>query len=131
VAIDDTPYTGQDEINSCVFDATDFFKAAGQRLAVVGGPCLLGTGEMLIHVVHRDGNAFCFDFNTGNYSGNLRDEDALGPHIRENAGSVVKIFFENKKNALTLQDCEFLRMPMEFARLLDVPVVIPLPTRPI
>lgn len=43
----------------------------GERVAVVGGPCLLGTGEMLIHVYHRDGNSFCFDFNTGNYRGLL------------------------------------------------------------
>ena len=99
----------------------------GKPFAVVGGPCLLGTGEMLIRVVHRDGSVFCFDFNTGNYSGNLRDEDALGPHVRENADKIVKILFENKKDALSLQDREFLQMPMEFARLLDVPVVIPLP----
>jgi hypothetical protein len=99
----------------------------GERLAVVGGPCLLGTGEMLIRVIHRDGNSFHFDFNTGNYSGNLRDEDAVGPHIRENAGKIVKILFENRKDALTLQDRESLRSPIEFARLLDVPVVIPLP----
>jgi hypothetical protein len=99
----------------------------GKPSAIVGGPCLLGTGEMLIRVIHRDGSAFCFDFNTGNYSGNLRDENAVGPHIRENADNIVKILFENKKTALSLQDCEFLRTPMEFARLLDVPVVIPLP----
>jgi hypothetical protein len=109
------------------FDELPAKRKSGQRLAVVGGPCLLGTGEMLIHVIHSNGSSSCFDFNTGNYSGNLRDEDALGPHIRENADRIVKILFENKKNALTLQDHEFLRLPMEFARMLEVPVVIPLP----
>jgi hypothetical protein len=82
---------------------------------------------MLIHVTHRDGKSFCFDFNTGNHSGDLRDCDVLGPHIRENAGAVAKISFENRKNSLTVQDCESLRLPIEFARLLDAPVVIPLP----
>jgi hypothetical protein len=109
------------------FDKLPSKRNSGQKLAVVGGPCLLGTGEMLIHVIHNDGASPCFDFNTGNYSGNLRDEDALGHHVRENAAKIVKILFENKKNALTLQDYEFLRSPMEFARLLEVPVVIPLP----
>lgn len=99
----------------------------GGRFAVVGGPCLLGTGEMLIQVIHRDGRSFRFDFNTGNHSGDLRDYDALGPHIRENAGAITKILFENRKNALTAQDYESLYLPMEFARLLDVPVVVPLP----
>jgi hypothetical protein len=109
------------------FDELPTKRSSGWQMAVVGGPCLLGTGEMLIHVIHSDGSASSFDFNTGNYSGNLRDEDALGPHIKENADIVVKILFENKKNALSLQDHEFLRMPLEFARSLGVPVVIPLP----
>ncbi|GHV46836.1 hypothetical protein FACS1894204_09250 [Synergistales bacterium] len=99
----------------------------GEPVAVVGGPCLLGTGEMLIHVYHRDGNSFCFDFNTGNYRGDLIKRNAIGDHIRENAKNVIKIIFENKKNALTLQDYEFLRAPMEYARALDAPVIIPLP----
>jgi hypothetical protein len=99
----------------------------GERFAVVGGPCLLGTGEMLIQVIHRDGKSICFDFNTGNHSGDLRDYDALGPHIRENAGAIAKVLFENRKNSLTVQDYESLRLPVEFARLLDAPVVIPLP----
>jgi hypothetical protein len=99
----------------------------GRRFAVVGGPCLLGTGEMLIRVIHRDGSSFLFDFNTGNHDGDLRDEDAVGPHIRNNSDEIVKIVFEPRKNALTLQDYESLRLPIEFARSLDVPVVIPLP----
>ena len=109
------------------FDELPAKARGGRRLAVVGGPCLLGTGEMLIHVIHGDGSSASFDFNTGNYSGDLRDENALGPYARENADSIVKILFENKKTALTLQDYEFLRLPIEFARVLEVPVVIPLP----
>jgi hypothetical protein len=101
--------------------------ALGGRFAVVGGPCLLGTGEMVISVIHRDGRSSGFDFNTGNHSGDLRDYDALGPYIRDNSGDIVKILFENKKRSLTVQDYEALRLPMEFARLLDIPVVIPLP----
>jgi hypothetical protein len=99
----------------------------GERCAVVGGPCLLGTGEMLVQVIHRDGRSFRFDFNTGNHSGDLRDYDALGPHVRENADAIAKILFENRKHSLTVQDYEALRLPMEFSRLLNIPVVIPLP----
>jgi hypothetical protein len=98
-----------------------------ERFAVLGGPCLLGTGEMVIQVIHRDGRSFYFDFNTGNHSGNLCDYDAVGPHVRDNAGEIVKILFQNKKRSLTVQDQDSLRLPIEFARLLDVPAVIPLP----
>ncbi|GHS97430.1 hypothetical protein AGMMS50276_17470 [Synergistales bacterium] len=99
----------------------------GESLAVVGGPCLLGTGEMVIRVIHSDGFSFCFDFNTRNRVGDLSKKDAIGAHIRENAGKVVKILFETKKHALTLQDYEFIKAPMVYARALDAPVVIPLP----
>ncbi|MDR1019151.1 MAG: hypothetical protein LBL73_00200 [Synergistaceae bacterium] len=102
----------------------------GERFAVLGGPCILGTGEMIIRVIHRGGMSYCFDFNTGNHLGDLRDYDAVGHHIRDNADEIVKILFENKKNALTVQDYESLRLPIEIARLLDVPVIIPLPDSP-
>jgi hypothetical protein len=118
---------GRVPIFTRAFDELPAKLGGGERFAVVGGPCLLGTGEMLIHVTHRDGRSFRFDFNTGNHSGDLRDYDALGPHIRENAGAVAEILFENRKNSLTAQDYESLRLPVEFARLLDAPVVIPLP----
>jgi hypothetical protein len=109
------------------FDELPEKLALGDRFAVVGGPCLLSTGEMAISVIHRDGRSCLFDFNTGNYSGNLVDYDAMGPYIRDNADDIVKILFENKKRSLSVQDYESLRLPMEFARLLDIPVVIPLP----
>jgi hypothetical protein len=109
------------------FDELPAKLARGDRFAVVGGPCLLGTGEMVVRVLRRDGRSCLFDFNTGNHSANLRDCDAMGPYIRENAGDIAKILFENKKRSLTVQDYESLRLPMEFARLLDIPVVIPLP----
>jgi hypothetical protein len=109
------------------FDGLVASLSDGKRLGVVGGPCLLGTGEMEIRVEHRDGSSICFDFNTRNYRGDLRDSDAVGPYIRKRAGDIVKILFENKKEALSLQDNEFRRMPVEFACLLDAPVVIPLP----
>ncbi|MDR1884836.1 MAG: hypothetical protein LBQ56_01080 [Synergistaceae bacterium] len=99
----------------------------GEPIAVEGGPCILGTGEMLIHVARRDGSSSVFDFNTGNYSGDLRDEDAVGPYIREYADEIVEIRFENRKDALMLQEYEALRLPMEFARSLGAPVIIPLP----
>jgi hypothetical protein len=88
---------------------------------------MLGTGEMIIHVIHRGGSTYRFDFNTGNHCGDLRDYDALGPHIKDNADAIVKIIFENKKTALTVQDYESLRLPIEIASLLDIPVIIPLP----
>jgi hypothetical protein len=85
---------------------------------------------MVIQVAHRDGSSFYFDFNTGNYRGDLRDENVVGSHIRENAGEIVDILFENRKDALTLQEYESLRLPLEFARALNAPVVIPLPDAP-
>jgi hypothetical protein len=113
-----------------LFDELPAKLHSGERFGVIGGPCLLGTGEMLIHVIHRDGRSFRFDFNTGNFSGNLYDYDALGPHVMENADEIVKVFFKNRKTALTVQDYESLCLPVEFACLLDVPVVIPLPDVP-
>jgi transposase-like protein len=109
------------------FDELPAKLALGGRFAVVGGPCLLGTGEMVVSVVGRDGRSSDFDFNTGNHSGDIRDYNALGPYIRDNADDIVKILFENKKRSLSVQDYESLRLPMEFGRALDIPVVIPLP----
>ncbi|MDR3255809.1 MAG: hypothetical protein LBT31_09615 [Synergistaceae bacterium] len=100
---------------------------AGARIAVVGGPCLLGTGEMIIHAKRRDGMSFSFDFNTRGAVGRPDETDAMGKFFRENAETVAEISFENMKERLTLQDYEFLRMPLEFGRVLDAPVVIPLP----
>ncbi|MDR3332579.1 MAG: hypothetical protein LBT08_08115 [Synergistaceae bacterium] len=101
---------------------------AGARIAVVGGPCLLGTGEMTIHVKRRDGRSFRFDFNTRGAAGHQPDDaDAMGKFFMENAETVVDVSFENMKERLTLQDYESLRIPLEFGRVLDAPVAIPLP----
>jgi len=108
-------------------DGVNGRRGNGQKMAVVGGPCLLGTGEMTIRVRHRDGRSFGFDFNTRGYADRPHDGDVMGSHFRKYADVIEAVSFENKKKKMTLQDYEFTRMPIEFARALDAPVVIPLP----
>ena len=108
----------------------DSFRKAlddGKSSAVEGGPCLFGSNEVTVDVFLKDGSLERFDFNSGKpYSSSLRDED-LGGFLLERGSDVSDLRFENMKTGLTPQEWFFLKYPFDIARLLNVPVVIPLP----
>jgi hypothetical protein len=99
----------------------------GEKIAVIGGPCLFGTDEMLVLVRHNDGRVFSFDYNTGKYYNRSNGNANMGAHILEYGRYIEDISFENRKTRVTLQEYESIRLPFEFAAALGAPVVIPLP----
>ncbi|MDR3280644.1 MAG: hypothetical protein LBT23_09025 [Synergistaceae bacterium] len=99
----------------------------GEKIAVIGGPCLFGTDEMLVLVRHNDGRVFSFDYNTGKYYNRSNGKADMGAHIREYSRYIEDISFENRKTRMTLQEYESIRLPFEFAAALNAPVIIPLP----
>ncbi|MDR1021101.1 MAG: hypothetical protein LBL73_10115 [Synergistaceae bacterium] len=99
----------------------------GADVAVVGGPCLFGTDEMLVAVRHDDGSVYNFDYNTEKHYNSLNGSANMSAHLMEYGRRIESVSFENRKERVTLQEYESLRLPFEFASALRAPLVIPIP----
>lgn len=103
---------------------------SGERVAIEGGPCLFGTDEVIVSVERKGGRTDYFDYNTGK-SYSLRTNDRqysdFGDFMLKHGSEVVKIDFEDRKKGLTPQEWMFIKFPFEAARVLDAPLVIPIP----
>ena len=122
-------YSGKTKLPYFTSGLNSFRKALdeGKRSAVEGGPCLFGTHEVIVNISLKDGSLERFDFNSGkSYSLSCRDED-LGDFLLERGADVSEIKFENRKTELTPQEWIFIKYPFDIARLLELPLVIPIP----
>ena len=101
----------------------------GRKIGVEGGPCLFGTDEVTVEIVHSDGHKKYFDFNTGKtyLEGMLADGMDLADYVALNKDHITALHFEMKKPALTPQEWAFIKYPFEIARALSACLVIPLP----
>ena len=127
--LSDLNYSGKAKLPYFI-SGLDLFRKAlddGKRSAVEGGPCLFGTNEVIVNIFFNDGTVERFDFNSGKpYSLSSRDED-LGEFLLERGADVSEIKFENKKTELTPQEWIFIKYPFDIAKLLQIPLVIPIP----
>ena len=128
-ALNDLEYSGKTKLPYFTSGLGLFRKALddGKRSAVEGGPCLFGTHEVIVDILLNDDSLERFDFNSGKpYSLSSRDED-LGEFLLERGSDVSEIKFENRKTELTPQEWIFIKYPFDIARLLGLPLVIPIP----
>lgn len=102
--------------------------AAGEPVAVEGGPCLFGTDEVRVEVRRTGGQTDFFDYNTGK---SYLEQGEAGMEFREfvlaHAGEIRALHFENRKQQLTPQEWAFLKYPFEAAAALSAPLVLPIP----
>lgn len=104
--------------------------AAGEPVAVEGGPCLFGTDEVRVEVIRKSGQRDQFDYNTGKsyltHGSEAQDMD-LREFVSIYGGEIQSVHFENHKPGLTPQEWAFLKYPFEIAAALSAPLVIPIP----
>ncbi|MCR4746651.1 MAG: hypothetical protein K5894_15655 [Lachnospiraceae bacterium] len=103
---------------------------SGKKVAVEGGPCLFGTEEVKVEIVHKDGKSYFFDYNTGKAyleHGELSENANFAEHIRGSVSDIKAIHFQNNKTGLTSQEYYFIKYPYEMAKALGGPLVIPIP----
>lgn len=95
-------------------------------IGVVGGPCLFGTYEMGIKLRHENGEEFSYDFSTGRSYGKS-DREEFPEHVEKYAKDIQEICFENRKQGVTSQEYDSLKIVFEFAGILGAKAVIPIP----
>ncbi len=100
---------------------------AGTPLAVSGGPCLFGVGEMLVNVALWDGSLLTYDFSSGRHFMTNGDERDLTRDLMEYDGDVKGIDFVNRKLGVTSQEYDSIHCLFEVARALGAKLAIPLP----
>ncbi len=102
----------------------------GRKVAIEGGPCLFGTEEVKVEIVHKDGRALFFDYNTGKTyleQGGLSDSGSFASYIQSHISDISAIHFHNNKTGLTSQEYYFIKYPFEVAKAINAPLVIPIP----
>ncbi|MDO4939038.1 MAG: hypothetical protein Q4E54_03655 [Lachnospiraceae bacterium] len=127
-----TDYTIRDEMPYFVEGIEEIKQKIdqGEKVAVEGGPCLFGTDEVKVEILHRNGEKTYFDYNTGKtYLEHDLQEDGMDfrEYVSIHADEIIGLTFENRKNALTPQEWAFIKYPFEIAGALNAPLVIPIP----
>ena len=104
--------------------------AAGEPVAVEGGPCLFGTDEVMVQIIRKNGQWDYFDYNTGKsyleHDSGVEGMD-FRTFVKEHCGEIRAVRFEKRKPGLTPQEWAFLKYPFEIAAALSAPLVIPIP----
>ena len=98
-------------------------------IGIVGGPCLFGTHEMELQIVHKDGSTYLYDFCRGhnyNRKENINNIE-FAEHIEKYAKEIKDIHFCNKKAGITAQEYESLEILFVFAEALNAKTAIPIP----
>jgi hypothetical protein len=93
------------------------------RLAVGGGPCLFGTGEMRVDIRNGGGKDISVDYYTHFYQ--CRDTASAARLL--GASRPDRVFFKAHKPGITPQEYELFDALFQFARCLDVPLLVTLP----
>ena len=99
-----------------------------KEIGIVGGPCLFGIDEVLVHITRADGERVSFDCSCGRRC--LREtkvEVDLEEYTKQYGGEIKDIVFENRKTGITRQEYDSLAYLFAFAQELSAKVVIPLP----
>lgn len=100
----------------------------GVPLGIVGGPCLFGAHEVVIDVVHGNGEVVQFDFSTGkNYDKGKLAEMDLEAYLSTRHQDIVELNLTNFKGGVTYQEYLSMQYLFEFALALNAQVVIPIP----
>ena len=101
----------------------------GEKIGVMGGPCLFGVHEVGVTVQLKNGSQHVFDYATGKgyLNNDISETDNLTDYLSQYGTEVECITFQNKKTGLTPQEYFNLRYPFEIAKAIDGALVIPIP----
>lgn len=101
----------------------------GEVPGVVGGPCIFGIDEVLIRVRTEDGDEELFDCSCGRQCTKdpSRHPRTLAGYVKEKREEIRELCILNRKAGITRQEFISILYVFEIARLLNAPVVIPLP----
>lgn len=102
--------------------------AEKKEIGMVGGPCLYGMDEVLIHIRLTTGEEARFDSSCGRrclMEG--KDGLTLSEYLMLHREEIGDICYESRKTGITQQEYDSIRMLFQFAEKLNAKVVIPLP----
>ncbi len=100
----------------------------GRSIGVVGGPCLFGTYEVEILVLHRDKSRYSFDFSSGrHYDGRKGGGVDFADHVERYVREIADIDFRDRKKSVTSQEYDSLEAVFAFSAALGARAAIPIP----
>ncbi len=101
----------------------------GGEIGMVGGPCLFGVDEVLIHLDMADGKRVSFDCSCGRrcLSEAGPEQQTLEDFVLEYGGSIREVVLDNRKWGITRQEYDGIRYLFAFASVFHARTVIPLP----
>lgn len=100
----------------------------GKEIGIVGGPCLFGIDEVLIHIKLANGKSASYDCSCGRRCLKETVEEVnLEEYINRHVDEITEISFENRKTGITRQEYDSLAYLFAFAQKLSAKAVIPLP----
>ncbi|MBE5870503.1 MAG: hypothetical protein E7294_04495 [Lachnospiraceae bacterium] len=100
----------------------------GEQIGMVGGPCLFGMDEVIIHIGMEDGREILFDSCCGRRCLNEdQTEETLEQFTARHREDIRSVRIENRKNGITRQEYDSIRYLFAFAEVFRARVVIPLP----
>ena len=102
-----------------------------RKIAIEGGPCLFGVGEVEVKVTEKSGSSYFFDYSIGRQNNKIQtnnaSEENLVLYVLEHGKDIAEIAFYDKKKGITTQEYDSIVYLFEAAHAIDAQVVIPLP----
>ena len=100
----------------------------GREIGMVGGPCLFGKDEVLIHFKLESGETATFDCCNGRRC--LQEEDksyTLREYVDLYGEQICDVQYENRKTGITRQEYDSIAYVFAAAKGLGAKIVFPLP----
>lgn len=126
-------YLNRDEMPYFVAGLEQLQEALKQKrkIAIEGGPCLFGVGEVEVKITENSGSCYFFDYSIGRQNNKVQANDTRGENFvlyaLERGKDIANIAFYDKKKGITTQEYDSIVYLFEAAHALDAQVVIPLP----
>lgn len=102
-----------------------------RKIAVEGGPCLFGVGEVEVKITENNKSSYFFDYSIGRQNNKMQaggtTKEDLVLYALEHGKDIAGIAFYDRKKGITAQEYDSIVYLFEAAHVLGAQVVIPLP----
>lgn len=100
----------------------------GEKIGMVGGPCLFGVDEVFLKIKTEDGNSAVFDCSCGRRClAQNTIQETVEEYIAKNGAQITRAEIINNKAGITRQEYDSIKYLFSMAEIFEGKVVIPLP----